>query len=203
MLAASSIKLHRMLVTPAMLSSLQLYLSNQGECVHGIELHNLLASNGHYPILQQLPHGKLQKLNSLSVKWLRLQLQPGGGFQGVLAARAPLKQLELQCCELLDNEGGLSAALSLLPDLQHLSLVVNSRPNRHWGFPSNALLGLLQLTYFELRQGLQHAALQMASGSCRALHACRTCALTAGPLTCSQVQLQTWGENQKCTWRRA
>jgi hypothetical protein len=156
-LAASTIKLHHMLLKPAMLNSMQLYLSNHAGHVRGIELHNLLASYGQYPILQQLPHGKLQKLNSLSCKWMRLQLQPGGGFQGVLSAGAPLKQLKLHCCELLDNEDGLSAALSLLPDLQHLSLDLNSgsHANRHLQLPSKALLGLSRLTYLELHQGLQ------------------------------------------------
>jgi hypothetical protein len=40
---------------------------------------------------------------------LRLQLQPGRGYQGVLRAGMPLQQLCLDHCELLDGDEGLWA----------------------------------------------------------------------------------------------
>lgn len=54
-----------------------------------------------------------------------MQLQPGGGFRGLLgpAATRSLKQLRLTKCNLLDGQAGLAAALAQLPTLEHLSVV--------------------------------------------------------------------------------
>jgi hypothetical protein len=73
--------------------------------------------------LQQLPHAVLQGVSALrfSGSGLRLQLQPGNGFQGVLGPGLPLKQLQINKCTLIDGVEGLAAALLLLPGLDHLS----------------------------------------------------------------------------------
>jgi hypothetical protein len=99
--------------------------------------------------LLQLPHHKLQGLSSLSCRFLHLQLQPGGGFQGVLAALAPLTQLQLDQCTLLDWEEGPAAALAQLPMLQHLDIYFSmSRSRGFLCLPSSTLPP--QLTYLKL-----------------------------------------------------
>lgn len=52
------------------------------------------------PTLLQLPP-TLRKLSSLSFEEMHLQLQPGGGHQGLLGAGPPLKQLHLNECTLV------------------------------------------------------------------------------------------------------
>jgi hypothetical protein len=99
--------------------------------------------------LVQLPHHKLQGLSSLSCRLLHLQLQPGGGFLGVLAALSPLTQLQLDQCTLLDWEEGPAAALAQLPMLQHLDIYFSmSRSRGFLCLPSSTLPP--QLTYLNL-----------------------------------------------------
>jgi hypothetical protein len=69
---------------------------------------------------------------------------------GVVGAVAPVKQLKLHHCNLLDGQERLAAALALLPELQHLSLVHNDQQGGCMPLPSAALQALQQLTYLEL-----------------------------------------------------
>jgi Leucine-rich repeat (LRR) protein len=166
--------------------SILLYLGNHGQHVDSIDLR----SNGHTASLRQLPHNKVQKLSSLNVSRCRLQLQPGYGFQGVLWAGAPLKQLRLESCMLSDNIEQVAAALSLLPELQHLCFDGNQLSNKpRLCFPSSVLQKLQQLTYLELAgnqlegpDGLQHVhdltclqdlRLQYVSGATSRLAGCQ------------------------------
>jgi Leucine-rich repeat (LRR) protein len=131
------------------------YLSAHGQQVGSLDL---AAANWEGRItLSQLPHHMMQGLTSLKFCTMSLQLQPGGGFQGVLGAAMPLQQLELECCTLLDGVDGLASAVLQLPDLQHLNFVHNMRPPGNHitrdtiHFPSSILQGLQQLTYLELK----------------------------------------------------
>jgi hypothetical protein len=88
------------------------------------------------------------QLSSLQLGDCQLELQPGYGPQGVLGFTA-LKKLELKC-RLSDVEPAeaLAAALSQLPDLDHLSIrfgVIGMQQ-----VPLGMLLPLQQLTYLEL-----------------------------------------------------
>lgn len=101
--------------------------------------------------IHQLPPS-LQPSN-LSFNRLRLQLQPGDCFLGVLGAAAglaALKRMEINSCRLLDGDEALAAALSRLPaGLEHLCLA----PAATTGFgifPVRVLQPLQQLTYLEL-----------------------------------------------------
>ena len=89
---------------------------------------------------------------------LNVQLQPGGGFQGVVRLGVPLTQLVISQCNMLDGKKGLAAALALLPGLQHLVIynscqydkpVVDSRGGCVL-FPADRLRLLQQLTLLEL-----------------------------------------------------
>jgi hypothetical protein len=131
-----------------------LYLSKHGQHVECVSLKGQVDGT---VSLRQLPHDL--QLGSLQIDWLNVQLQPGGGFEGMLgaaASAAALRQLRLSSCKLpYGNDGaaeGLAAALSLLPaGLEHLSvggLVTISGENVEF---STAVLQLLQqLTYLEL-----------------------------------------------------
>ena len=65
------------------------------------------------------------QLHSLQLSHLQIQLQPEGGFPGVLGAAASLAsltRLRLNVCKLLGTEELLAAALANLPaGLEHLS----------------------------------------------------------------------------------
>jgi hypothetical protein len=135
------------------LDNVLLYLANNGEHVGSIEFGSvwgawLIPSNDR-ATLQQLPHNKLRGLSSLFCSTLDLQLQPGSGFHDVLDAGMPLQKLHLERCNLLDGFEALSAALSALPGMQHLSL-------RYWDcmedfpFPSGVLHALTGLTFLDL-----------------------------------------------------
>jgi hypothetical protein len=103
------------------------YLANHGQHVLSLNLEgpwNYCYSDSRVT-MQQLPHDSLQELSSLRFKHHLLQLQPGGGFQGILRAGAPLKELQLCECKLLDGDEGLAAALPMLPELQILSCVTH------------------------------------------------------------------------------
>ena len=119
-LAVSSIKAH--LMKQQQVDSILLYLTKHGKHILSLEV---VGPWDYYRLdsaatLQQLPHQSLQGLSSLCFSHLRLQLQPGGGFQGVLTAGAPLKELDLSDCSLLDGVEALAAVLPLLPCLQDL-----------------------------------------------------------------------------------
>lgn len=92
------------------------------------------------------------QLRSLELGGMRLQLQPGQGFQGLLGAAAhvaDLKRLELRdCIEVFDGSAeGLTAALYLLPiGLEHLS--INGLYGGH--FPVGVLQRLQALTSLKL-----------------------------------------------------
>jgi hypothetical protein len=99
------------------------------------------------------------KLRSLQLDRVQVQLQPGGGFQGVLGAAAALTaltQLQLTSCDLLDDAAAepLAAALSQLPaGMQHLGIRIIRRRRRdeQLQFPTAVLQQQLQhLTYLEL-----------------------------------------------------
>jgi hypothetical protein len=127
------------------------YLTNHGQHIDSINLEG----NG-LPDLQQLPHSSLLRLSRLQFSWFRLQLQPGNGSHGLLGAGLPLKQLRLYKCRLSDGVVGLSAALALLPDMQHLSLSWNldcSGDGDYISYLSSALVLSPQLTYLELTGG--------------------------------------------------
>jgi hypothetical protein len=103
--------------------------------------------------LHQLPHNKLQGLSALKFSGSRMQLQPGDGFEGVLAPGLPLKQLHMHKCTLVDGVEGLVGALSLLPELEHLSFeaeLIPWGPRSSYVFPTSILQLLPQLTYLEL-----------------------------------------------------
>ena len=149
MLAASSIR--AVVQQQQRLDSVLHYLSNYGEHVGSLDLESV--DRG--VCIRQLPHDKLQGLSSLNFSGLRLQLQPGDGFQGVLGAGVLIKQLQFDTCRLLEGEpglwqpGGLAAALSLLPELHHLSFVNTCFDKSGWLWLPRRL-PLQQLTYFEL-----------------------------------------------------
>jgi hypothetical protein len=144
--------------------SVLLYLRDHGQHVSSIDLHGMTSSFGWgvpNPVtLKELPHSSLQRLESLQLKKLCLQLQPGSGFQGVLQAAPAVGRLRLDDCMLLDELGeGL-----LSPSLQHLSLTYLKY--RASGTPAVlprvALEALQQLTYLDLSSchlqpdGLEH-----------------------------------------------
>ena len=133
------------------LDSVLLYLSKHGDHTNSVEFKG----DGDYrATLRQLPQ-HLQ-LSSFHLSDVQVQLLPGNGFQGVLSAtaqQAPLKQLRLDSCMLLDSVSGgeLAAALTVLPaGLEHLS-ICNLRCNGEIvQFPTAILQQLQQLTYLEL-----------------------------------------------------
>jgi hypothetical protein len=110
--------------------------------------------------LRQMPPS-LQP-HSLCLDNFGLQLQPGGGFRGVLGAGAKLaalKQLQLSNSELLDGDEGLAATLEQLPaELEALIIdmvgtaAYDDDPLRlqHALFPFSVLQRLQQLTRLEL-----------------------------------------------------
>jgi hypothetical protein len=164
-LAASSISA---VVSEAQVDSVLEYLRRYGQHIDSIDLE---CKGWPRVTLQQLPHSSLPQLSSLRLGSMALQLQPGpgtyygNGAQGVLRAGAPLKQLRLHHCLLLvqqwpnrpynDRETGLAAALALLPDLQHLSLVWNRnvRTASYISACGDALAAVQRLTHLELTGG--------------------------------------------------
>ena len=165
-------------VSEEQVEGLLLYLDKHGKQMDSIDLDGEVEWGGcqdHSYVtvtLRQLPP-QLQP-SSLCLSWFCLQLQAGGGFQGVLgpAARlAALKKLQQKYCNLphcgeikFGDGEGLAAVLPLLPaGLEHLS-IVSVRVLTEWYeprlddnacFPTGVLQQLQQLTYLEL------AALQL------------------------------------------
>jgi hypothetical protein len=135
---------------PRLDSQVDVYLPRHGQHVDRLSL-----GAGE---LRQLPT-TLTKLTSLTAKSMRLQLLPGCGFQGVLGAAVtpPLKRLRLnECIMMMDLEEGLTAALALLPGLEHLSIIndsnsimITEQETATGG--GNVLRKLSRLTYLELR----------------------------------------------------
>jgi hypothetical protein len=175
------------------------YLRHHGQHIESIDL---LRGFFHAAPLRQLPHTNLQRLTSLSFNGVHLQIQPGGEFQGVLGAGvlgSPLKQLQIHGCTLLDTAEALAAALALLPELQHLSLVSTYSDSGCLVFPSSVFQALQQLTCLELAgggsqeadslrhlQGLSHLqVLRLSKGYADNLHTSMLSGLQG--LTCLKV----------------
>lgn len=101
-----------------------------------------------------LPHNL--PLASLELSALEVQLQPQGGWVGMLRPGVPLKKLRLTHCTLRDGAAGLAAALPLLPGLEHLSIETDcdTTHNKTTGaFPPSVLSAvqqLQQLTHLKL-----------------------------------------------------
>jgi hypothetical protein len=152
-LAASSISV--VLAQQQQADSVLLYLTNHGQQVSSISLSLMppaddsVDDTGPTISLLELPQ-ILQRLDTLQVRGLHVQLQPGDGFAGVLHAGMPLKQLQFDTCRLLDGEEGLAGALPLLPSLQHLCIGDTYGQAKSIPFPSSVLQELQQLTYLEL-----------------------------------------------------
>ena len=152
-LAASSISV--VLTQQQQADSVLLYVTNHGQHVSSISLSRMPPADdsaedtGPTISLRELPQS-LHRLNTLHIRGLHVQLQPGDGFAGVLHAWMPLKQLQLDTCDLLDGKEGLAAALPLLPSLQHLSIGDTDGQAKSIPFPSGILQVLQQLTYLEL-----------------------------------------------------
>jgi hypothetical protein len=125
----------------ARLNSLLLYLAKHGQHVRSLVLCA--------PIwvgvpLHELPPS-LTKLDSLQLRDMHLQLQPGlGGTQGVLRAGLPLTRLELSWRSVLDGTQGLTAALAQLLDLRHLHVEMEREGDLV--FVTGVLSHLVQLT---------------------------------------------------------
>jgi hypothetical protein len=151
-LAASSITVWR--TRDQGLDSVLLYLANHGQHVSNIEFGSgwgeIVVTSDVRATLQQLPHDKLQGLTSMLCNGLDLQLQPGSGFHGVLDAGMPLQKLHLERCNLLDGFEALSAALSTLPGMQHLSLRYWDWKMEKFHLPSGVLQELTGLTHLDL-----------------------------------------------------
>jgi hypothetical protein len=136
-------------------NSVLLYLDRHGRHVSSIDLRG--SQFGPAAALRELP-SHLQ-LSSLELQMLRLQLQPGEGFEGLLGAAAgvaTLKRLRLDSCKLFDvglgADGLLAADLPLLPaGLEHLSIRRSLFRRLLEGFFTVTLQQLQQLTYLELR----------------------------------------------------
>jgi hypothetical protein len=122
---------------------MQLYLQKYGQHVRSISLRGAAADDDDIPTFTicQLPPD-LPKLSSLQFDNLKLQMQPGSGSEAVVRAGLPLKQLDLNHCVLLDGEEGLAAALSLLPELEHLS-IKHTLSHSMWHRGSKTLWALL------------------------------------------------------------
>ena len=151
------------------------YLSKHGQHIDSISFRGDMYELG---LLHYLPSA-LTKLSSLSFQSLKLQLQPGSGYQGILGAAVlpPLKQLRFTDCRLLDGGEGLAAALPLLPGLEKLSLKTKFFTTSHQDSEGDILQvplgqglpGLQQLTSLQLAKvslgpqadgivGLQHVS---------------------------------------------
>jgi hypothetical protein len=154
--------------------SLLPYLAEHGQYIDSIHLLGCDNSTvpayhmAHAPSLRELPPSL--QINSMHFDSMQLQLVGSAdGVQGVLGAASPsLKQLQLHKCMLLGRGQSLAAALSLLPELQHLSIdsVLFSDKAYHVSrqtvcLEAEALQQLRQLTFLELAGiKLQHSAAQ-------------------------------------------
>jgi hypothetical protein len=137
-------------------ASVLLYLDKHGPNVDCIAIKVVPRHRDTSPlILRQLPPA--MQLSSLQLTGVDLQLQPGGGLQGVLgsAGVTALKQLWLDECRVhgAETTQALAEALSLLPaGLEHLSIkgFLRSFDGSTLSFPTWVLPQLQQLTCLEL-----------------------------------------------------
>ena len=145
--ALSSISVGEITQQQQQVDGLLQYLSSHGQHVQSLDL----VPGDAILYMRQLPRNL--QLSSLALECMDLQLQPGGGFQGVVRPGVPLKKLQLIRCILLDGVQGLAAALSLLPGLQHLSIQYTANAIISM-FPVRVLAdfvsGLQKLTCLEL-----------------------------------------------------
>ena len=111
---------------------------------HGLHIDSMAVRGCCTVSLRQLPTSL--QLTSLQLQCVSVQLQPGGGYEGVLRPGLPLKQLRLGIgCVLLDEDQGLAAALHGLPRLEHLTVSISSQ-----GVAAGVLQQLQQVTYLDL-----------------------------------------------------
>jgi hypothetical protein len=111
--------------------SVLLYLRKHGKHIDSIDIKGRPRNNREDLTASIILPSNLQ-LSSLQLSYLKVQLQPGHGFQGVLgcAGVQTLKKLRLSSCELPNEAAaqGLTAALSELPaGLEHLCILVAAR----------------------------------------------------------------------------
>jgi hypothetical protein len=152
------------------LDSVLLYLDRHGSHVNSLKLSQPLTMRWGRPFRFTLRHlPSTLQLQSLELSGWDLQLLSDNGSEGVLAAAVaagapPLKQLQLDCCELLDGAEGLAAALLQLPALEHLCIFCNCiydcicdcdcnyycNATATASFATGVLQQLQQLTYLEL-----------------------------------------------------
>jgi hypothetical protein len=160
------------LVDQEQLDSLLQYLKEHGRNVRCFELsgdsHTCDYYRGCYlrATLRQLP--ALQKLSSLRLQDLILQLQPRNGFRGLRPAfsQLPVKQLRIWGCDV-DNMPALEAALLRLPELQHLSVGYLNRnivQDPMWGPPGANLRWCVSLDVVQRLRQL--TCLEIAGGFC-------------------------------------
>lgn len=114
-LALSSITVDR--VRQQQVDGLLQYLTMYGQHLNNVTVASDVV---HLVTLRQLPPN-LQP-NSLDLTNFQLQLQPGGGAEGLVRPGLPLKRLRLFFNTLLDGAEGLAAALSAQPGLQHIAM---------------------------------------------------------------------------------
>jgi hypothetical protein len=129
-----------------------LYLSKHGHDVDSVDLKRTWSSTAEEKIaLRQLP--PILQLSSLQLSGFDVQLQPGGGFQGVLGAAATvaaLKQLSI-ICEVLDGAEALFKSLwQLAPGLQDLRLGALDEKRGYFFLQAGALQHLHNLTTLSL-----------------------------------------------------
>ena len=125
-----------------------LYLGKHGCSVHILDLVRVFSA---YPkgriTLGQLPPDL--QLTSLQLCGLSVQLQPGGGYQGVLGAAATVAALKQLCifCDLLGGpEAFLETLAQLPPGLQDLRFGGLDRESGYFYLPNAALQHLHNLT---------------------------------------------------------
>jgi hypothetical protein len=150
-----------------------LYLHKHCQILETLDLTGTISRNDPEPgwstynvFLPQLPYDKLQKLHTLILTNMRLQVLPGKGFQGVLgfAARS-LTRLQISSCKVMEGLNDLEAALAHLPNLQHLIMEQNyvGGTERSLPLPIVAIGTLHHLTHLELKgnklqdaEGMRH-----------------------------------------------
>lgn len=115
------------------------------------------------------------QLNSLQLSYLKVQLPPGHGFQGVLGCAGvnTLKKLRLSACELLNEAAAeqLTAALSGLPAVLE-PLCINLRPSPHKAhFHTTALLqvGSTQIVHLPMHSPEYYSACAIDLGLAHAV----------------------------------